>query len=343
MKGKKEKAKEKEKEKEQETIWEIPVAYAFCSTFREVLGFSMEIEEFEAHIADGYSNTFEDFMKKLLLYATNKKSFREGPASWQKALKNFFKLSPLQKAQIIKVLCDHILMENHEVKDFIEEVMKNTEDEQNEFLLLEPYGVDSKGNRYWHFGESSCWIYKEAKNRGTWKLVSKSLDDLEILAISLSGSSKEEKALREKIVNDLIPLINANILRKEKAQRLRDRQQIDANQILQTATRKRATPARYNFDYLDDELEEQLKVFERESRRTKSDSRSSSVGPPLEPSRFSPRKRRKDAEGFFVSVSPSSSRNGSYPSSPAKSIQENGNGNRNGNWNEDEDEEIDID
>ncbi|ORY07466.1 hypothetical protein K493DRAFT_403697 [Basidiobolus meristosporus CBS 931.73] len=217
-------------------MWETAFVYGFFVTFRPCLDQRVfTIEELEESILNTRENTLVVDICQMLLTALG---YQQRKTTLEKALLRFIDervdieecfpkgMNPLRsvtdfhelqfhfKVHILKCLCETHLVENAKIRDHI----KNNQEEEG--FAITPLGKDSKKRIYWRVGENSR-IYRETRRKKmlgcVWETVAKNVDDLEILAIGLAeNSNRDQESLRRLLVEDMIPQVQADILREER-------------------------------------------------------------------------------------------------------------------------------
>ncbi|KAL6072293.1 hypothetical protein QOT17_005676 [Balamuthia mandrillaris] len=254
--------------------------------------------------------------------------------TWQKVLEtkigrhwdefeDFFDSNPLSdssywdlplytKIIILKALCDWQLDRNNALIEAIE----NEPETSPKWRSTEELGMDGQQNKYWYFGGKL--LFREERCRlartgpavpivpGKWEVVASTAEEIEFLALTLSeADDKEDRALAEMLLDDIIPPLVAQRTKEERAMNRRLRTQttggIDPRNVIQEGQRRSARLRnKVDYTYNDTEVDKLLKEYDREYKKDNSSSSSSpstkrGLAPERAPTRQSKRLRSKQA------------------------------------------------
>ncbi|KAG0311400.1 hypothetical protein BGZ99_010209 [Dissophora globulifera] len=283
--------------------WEVAFAYGFLVKFKSLLRqncplHEFSIEDLEAGLVSRSANAcIEEIHCNLLSNMLNRKKAVDS-STWQKVLAetmdskyktqemeydqnplkfygNYYLVPPADRIHILKALVHWVLQEGVAIRSGIEE--------NNEVHKVEPYGHDQTKRIYWYFGEGTLRIYRETKNpkkKSTgWETVARNLEEIKTLADSFSGStSKPEKALRERLYEEIInpteDRIQQNKLKQERLEkrmlRLAELHQVAATRTTRTRSSNRLNQPKYTFDDdNEDDFEDEYDLYRRPSSRRK--------------------------------------------------------------------------
>ncbi|KAF9420895.1 hypothetical protein BGZ94_008994 [Podila epigama] len=295
--------------------WEIALVYGFLVKFKHLLRQccplrEYSIEDLEAGILASSSNScIENIHSNLLSNLLNRKKAIDS-STWHKVLLetldakqktgewemdnplrmygDYYAIPPRDRVLILKSLVEWVLQEAANIRQGLEEY----KDEYS----VEPFGTDQSKRVYWYFGgkfsesagqgsvefqKGTLRLYRESASKtknATWETVAKDLDGLKVLAASFEKSVyKAEKALRERILTEIVEPMEEGILRREKKheraekrlQKLAMFHQMAATRTTRTRSSNRINQPKYTFDDDDEDEEDEYELYRRPSSRKK--------------------------------------------------------------------------
>ncbi|KAF8981295.1 hypothetical protein BGZ46_003010 [Entomortierella lignicola] len=323
------------------SYWEIALVYGFLIKFKSLLRQSCPLHEFsfedlEAGILSKSTNVcIEEIHANLLSNMLNRKKAVDS-TTWQKVLLetldskyrtgemeydqnplryygNYYQIPPLDRVHVLKALVHWVLQEGTIIRQGIED--------DNERYSIEPFGTDQAKRVYWYFGDASLRIFRETKNpkkkSSGWETVATNLDEIRALAESFNGtSSKPEKALHERLLEEIIqPIEEKTLQNKLKQERLEKRMhklaelhQLAATRTTRTRSSNRLNQPKYNYDDdEEDEFDDEYDIYRRPSSRRRhnndNDSATEAAPTPIESSSLYPQSQQEGLEQRERSVS----------------------------------------
>ncbi|KAI1300968.1 hypothetical protein EDD11_005910 [Mortierella claussenii] len=271
------------------TYWEIAFVFGFLVRFKSLLRqncplHELSIEDLEAGLLAKQPNAcIEEIHANLLSNMLNRKKAVDS-STWQKVLVetldvkqrtgemeydqnplryygNYYAIPPEDRINILKALVHWVLQEGVIIRQGIEDDM--------EYFAVRPFGIDQAKRIYWYFGEGTLRIFRETKNpkkKSTgWETVATNLDEIKGLANSFNRTaSKHEKALQERLREDIIGPVEEKILQdklrqerqEKKMLKLAELHQLAATRTTRTRSSNRLKQPKYTFDDDEDEFEE---------------------------------------------------------------------------------------
>ncbi|KAF9915091.1 hypothetical protein BX616_006918 [Lobosporangium transversale] len=282
------------------SYWEIALVYGFMIKFKTLLRqncplHDFSIEDLEAGLLSKTPNVcIEEVHSNLLSNMLNRKKAVDS-STWQKVLSetldskfrtgemeydqnllkyygDYYLIPPEDRVQILKGLVHWVLQEGAIIRQAIEEDL--------EHYSITPFGIDQAKRIYWYFGEGTLRVFRETKNpkkKSTgWETVASSLDEIKALVDSFNQtSSKSEKALQERLREEIIDPIEEKMAQEKlkqerlekKMQRLAELHQLAATRTTRTRSSNRLNQPKYNFDDDDDFEEDEYEIYRRPSSR----------------------------------------------------------------------------
>ncbi|KAI9322434.1 hypothetical protein BX666DRAFT_1894720 [Dichotomocladium elegans] len=187
--------------------------------------------------------------KELLKLINSKMSLMEADLQTNPLQNNSFEqLEPTTKLTLLRYMVEWQLQDSNIIRSIVD-TSKGTSEPS---IRSMPVGTDSKKRAYWHFGDAP-WLWREKSKLRSgcqWETVSRTIEELQHFAESLAKDIRSERELAEYITQEIIPLAEEAVRRKQRKERERDRQVLAEQLITERRLRPRrgVRPARYNFD-----------------------------------------------------------------------------------------------
>ncbi|KAF9107932.1 hypothetical protein BGX27_008537 [Mortierella sp. AM989] len=256
------------------SYWEIALVYGFLIKFKSLLKqtfplheFSIEdleagllakstnvcIEEVHANLLSNMLNRKKavDTWQKVLLetldskYRTGEMEYDQNPLRYYG---NYYLIPPQDRVHILKALVHWVLQEGTVIRQ----------------------GIEDDNER----------VFRETKNpkkkSSGWETVATNLDEIRKLAESFDQTtSKPEKALHRRLVDEIIqPIEEKTLQNKLKQERVEKRMlklaelhQLAATRTTRTRSSNRLNQPKYTFDDEEDEFEDEYDLYRRPSSR----------------------------------------------------------------------------
>ncbi|CAG8515873.1 7602_t:CDS:2 [Cetraspora pellucida] len=245
---------------------EMGFIIAFCEKFKPLFkGFEFWPEELEGALATEADSDLIDQVHCIFLTNCLNRTKPVSRQSWRKLLsetidqklkksyqfyrdynplrrvKNYNELDIRDKVLILNNLVTWQLQEGKEVRKLIEQEYRSSKRNEGNSLVVEPYGEDRKGRKFYYFGYGAR-VYRETtiphkgskSKRYMWEVISTTLEDLENYINDpkeLKASGGKDKAFYNKVMKELIPTIKQSIEAKERREARKLRQEKLAQRV----------------------------------------------------------------------------------------------------------------